>query len=138
MSDDLDTRTIYDDTGRDCDHCGGVIMKRTDRQRGRRDLVTFQCDQCECKWTNDGRKMRAGKLPICKKEFRRGRGKDEVDDGKDMSPIVQTLLAIGGIALFIFILVRGGIFALRLMVPIVLLVLVGVVGFRWGRENGRW
>ena len=61
-----------------------------------------------------------------------------MDDGKDMSPIVQTLLAIGGIALFIFILVRGGIFALRLMVPIVLLVLVGVVGFRWGRENGRW
>ena len=33
----IETITLWEDAGYDCDHCGGRILRRTDRETGLRD-----------------------------------------------------------------------------------------------------
>lgn len=47
----------WEDTGFDCEHCGGEVLKRTHSQQ---DEVYYQCSQCGYRWSLDGAVIRKG------------------------------------------------------------------------------
>ena len=62
----IETSTTWDDAGYDCDHCGGRILRRTDRETGLRDRTCYQCEQCSCQWTLARQPLRVGTTSACR------------------------------------------------------------------------
>ena len=61
----IQTRTTWDDSGRDCDHCGGMILQRTDYETRQPPRVRYQCEECGCLWSKEGVLQRSGRLSQC-------------------------------------------------------------------------
>lgn len=132
----IETETIWEDSGFDCDHCGGVIAKRIDRESGQPDRTCLQCKQCGCQWTLAGNVERVGNGPDCQAAQR----------DREAAPARITLsrpiwIAIGIIAFFV--LLRFGGFSLlfvllRFLVPLALVGLVLYFIARHGREQQWW
>ena len=132
----IETDTIWKDSGFDCDHCGGEIAKRIDRETGQPDRTCLQCKQCGCQWTLAGNVERVGNGPDCQAAQR-----DREAAPTQFSLSRPVWIAIGILA-FLVLLRFGGfslLFALlRYLVP---LGLVGLVVFyiaRHGREQEWW
>ncbi len=62
----IETNTKWKDSGFDCDHCGGEILERTDRETGQADFICYQCRECGCQWTLSGDVLRVGSGTHCK------------------------------------------------------------------------
>ena len=125
----IETSTLWEDAGYDCDHCGGRILRRTDRETGLRDRSCFQCEQCSCQWTLERRPLRVGKTPACR-AAQRGRA---YAAETAQPPYVRWLLIALGVAatLGLFGLLRfGGGAMLRVALPLLLLA-AGVIVFRY-------
>ena len=54
----------WEDSGFDCDHCGGEILKRSHQTIPEREQY-FQCNQCGCRWSVGGDIIRVGSGPFC-------------------------------------------------------------------------
>lgn len=131
----ISTETTWEDSGYDCDHCGGEILLRTDRETGQPDAVCYQCRECGCQWTLSGDVQRVGSLSNCRTAY-----KDRVDtppvNWQDLlSRRLWVILAlVAGVVLLRF----GGGAALRFLLP---LLLIGVAAFllvRYGRTQMWW
>lgn len=129
----IETKTDWDDSGFDCDHCGGEVSRRTDRETGLPDKVCFQCMQCGCQWTAAGSVQRVGHGRHCAKAARERAG---------TSPLTYLqsppMMALIGVILLLVLIRLGGFGALRLLIP---LALIGYVAYRvhqYGQERMWW
>ena len=128
----IETRTTWDDSGYDCQHCGVKIYKRTDYETGRSPRTCFQGER-GCQWSEDGRFLRVGNHPNCRKLHRRG-----VLDEPKPTRVPTWVWTVAGV-LFLLLVVRfGGLAALRLLVPIALAVAALLFVYRLGRERQWW
>ncbi len=113
----IETSTLWEDAGYDCDHCGGRILRRTDRETGLRDRSCFQCEQCSCQWTLERRPLRVGKTPACRAAQR---GRAYAAETAQPPYVRWLLIALGVVVLFALLRFGGGV-GLRAALPLVLL-----------------
>jgi hypothetical protein len=129
----IETRTGWEDTGFDCDHCGGRVLKRTDYETGQPDRVCLQCEQCGCQWALDRRPLRAGHRKGCRTAQRRRQ--------IEMLPTINynrwLLVGIAALALLLFLRFGGAALA-RFVLPLVLVGIAIFILVRIGREQEWW
>lgn len=135
----IETETIWEDSGFDCSHCGGVILKRIDRETGLPDRVLFQCRECSCQWDLEGQLARVGTGPYCKAAVSAPQTEFDVGNITDwiglLSRNLWILLAIiAGVILLRF----GGGMVARYLLPAVA-VGIGVYALvRYGQKQSWW
>lgn len=114
MASAIEARTYWQDSGYDCDHCGGRILVRTDTETGQPDRQCYQCEQCSCQWTLDRRPLRVGKRPECK-----AAQTERLEDGQGRTLLgASHLLVIILLSLAALLLIRfGGGALLRWVLP---------------------
>ena len=122
----IETSTLWEDAGHDCDHCGGRILRRTDRETGLRDRSCFQCEQCSCQWTLERRPLRVGKTAACRAAQRK-----RASEAEAVGPPYARWLLVGlGVVVLFGLLRFGGGAVLRAALPLLLLA-VGALAFRY-------
>lgn len=137
----IETETTWEDSGFDCDHCGGEILKRTDHETGLPDHTCFQCRACGCQWALSGELERVGKGTYCKAAARQSGEAESFDLGdladlaNKLSKNLWILLAIiAGVLLLRF----GGVIVLRYVLPVILLGVGAYLLLRYGRTQSWW
>lgn len=132
MGDMIETRTEWDDSGYDCDHCGGEVFKRTDHETGQPTRVCYQCKQCGCQWLMSGDVSRVGHLPACK-VAKRERANEPAPSN------LPTVLIVALVALGVLILTPfRGLLTLHWLIPVAIAAFVGITVLRLGRERAWW
>jgi len=130
---EIATSTTWEDTGYDCDHCGGRILKRTDRETGLADRSCFQCERCSCQWTLEHRPLRIGRTPACRLAQRQ-----RAAEADPLEPYSRWLL-IALSAVLLFGLVRfGGGAVLRVAAPAAAAAVAAFLVMHLGRQRGWW
>jgi hypothetical protein len=133
----IETNTSWQDSGFDCDHCGGEIAKRTDRETGQSDRVCYQCRQCGCQWSLNGSVMRIGNSRYCEAAQRERMGTKATD-----FLVSRRVLIVLGILLILAVLRFGGFGAfamlLRFLLPVALVAVIVMYVVRYGREQEWW
>ena len=128
---------IWEDSGFDCDHCGGEILKRTDL--GQPDQEPYlQCNQCGCRWSPKGDVLRVGSGQFCGGNGRQQDAPTITFDKRYAWVIAAVVIVLlmfyfGGFALFSF-----AYQLIRFLIPVGIIILIGM-GIYWvGREQGFW
>ncbi|MCA9952630.1 MAG: hypothetical protein KDE48_23435 [Anaerolineales bacterium] len=131
----IETETRWEDSGFDCEHCGGEILLRTDIETGRADFQCYQCKECACQWLLSGDLHRIGDGAQCKKAAKASEAEGEVHWVDRLSRSLWILLAIiAGVMLLRF----GGGLVIRLLLPLIALGVLGYVLVRYGRTQEWW
>lgn len=137
----IETHTTWEDSGFDCEHCGGEILKRTDHETGLPDHTCYQCRECGCQWSLNGDLERVGSGTYCKAAAREQGEESGIDVGEltdwvnKLSKNLWILLAIiAGVILMRF----GGAIVLRYVAPVVLLGVGAYFLLRYGRTQEWW
>lgn len=137
----IETETTWEDSGFDCDHCGGVILKRIDRETGLPDRIRLQCRECSCQWDLDGQLVRSGtgtyckSVPVQKAELQSFDMDDVTHWLNLLSRNLWILLAvIAGVVLLRF----GGGIVIRYLLPVVLIVGSLYALLRYGQRQQWW
>ncbi len=129
----IETKTSWKDTGFDCDHCGGVILRRTDIETGQPKRVCYQCKVCGCQWRTNGDVLRIGTGPDCR-AAQEERMAEAVEEGQ----LSRRFIIILAVVAFLLIARFGGVLALRLLIPLGLAVVILIALARFAREKGWW
>ncbi|MFQ5419852.1 MAG: hypothetical protein ACE5FD_05560 [Anaerolineae bacterium] len=129
----IETKTIWDDSGFDCDHCGGEVSRRTDKETGLPDKVCYQCMQCGCQWKLAGDVQRVGHGRACAKAARERAGTNPLTFLQ--SPRVMVLL---GIILLLVLIRFGGFGIIRPLIPLAIIGYVVYRIHRYGQERMWW
>jgi hypothetical protein len=129
----IETRTTWEDTGYDCDHCGGRILKRTDFESGQPERSCFQCELCSCQWTLTHKPLRIGTRRACRQAQRERAAESETIDPYSR----WVLLGLGILAALILFRI-GGVGVIRFVLPVIIAggLLFGLT--RFGRTQGWW
>jgi len=129
----IQTETIWSDSGFDCDHCGGEVVKRLDRESGMPDRTCYQCKQCGCQWSPAGDALRVGVGPLCE-------AAQAKREGKPVSSVLRTRLVqfVGGFILILVVMRFGGFALIRFLFPLILLGLAVFLIVRFGQEQEWW
>lgn len=132
----IETETKWEDSGFDCEHCGGEILLRTDSETGRADFQCYQCKECACQWLLGGDLYRVGDGAQCKKAAKNNtEGEGIAYWVEKLSRSLWILLAIiAGVMLLRF----GGGLVMRLLLPLVVIGVLGYVLVRYGRTQEWW
>lgn len=130
----IQTKTTWEDSGYDCDHCGGVILKRIDYESGQPKQECYQCRQCSCQWSLDGEPLRIGNHSSCR-SAQRMRAEESVRQGGVISRPILIVLAVAALLLVVRF---GGFMALRFLIPLALGAFVVFSLVRYGREQEWW
>ena len=131
----IETETIWNDSGYDCNHCGGQILERTDIETGQSARVCYQCQACGCQWELSGEISRIGSMNSCRRAQRvrnTSAAKPAIDPIKLRIIVVATLLFLGALVYF------GGITAVRFLVPIAIAGFVFWTVYKMGKERMWW
>jgi len=132
---------VWLDSGFDCDHCGGEILRQKGKRPSRPNNVYYRCQVCGCEWTQRGDVVRIGEGEFCHEAQTRRVGPvmaEEVDWLTRLSRIPRWLQVVIGIALFIVLLRFGGFMLFRLLLPAVLIGFVIYLIIRFGQEQQWW
>ena len=127
----IETSTTWDDAGYDCDHCGGRILRRTDRETGLRDRTCYQCEQCSCQWTLTRQPLRVGTTAACRAAQRQRAA--EAEEGG--APYWRWLVVALGAVVLLGLARFGGGALLRGLLPVVLVGLSAVAVWYIARRN---
>ncbi|MCB8943270.1 MAG: hypothetical protein H6658_05905 [Ardenticatenaceae bacterium] len=124
----------WEDSGFDCDHCGGEILKRSHRTIPEKEQY-FQCSQCGCRWSIEGEVLRVGDGPFCQNT---GYQRQSLPADKRLwwlAAGVGLLLAFwfGGTAIFSFLFTL-----VRFLIPLGILVLIIMAIYWLGRQQDFW
>ncbi len=131
----IETETTWNDSGYDCDHCGGQILERTDRETGQAARVCFQCEVCGCQWQISGDVLRIGKMNSCR---RAQSSRIENQEKAPMSAVQLWVTIGGGILLLLGLVATGGLVAIRFLIPVGMAAFVFWAVYRTGKERMWW
>lgn len=131
----IETETTWDDSGYDCRHCGGRILKRTDRETGQPTQICLQCELCGCQWSVNGKLLRVGHTKLCRQAQREYEAERSA---KYPSAISTRLLFLGGFIVLLLLVYFGGLPAIRFLIPVAIFTFVVVMIFRFGRDRDWW
>jgi hypothetical protein len=129
----IETRTGWEDTGYDCDHCGGRVLKRTDYETGQPDRLCLQCEQCGCQWSLNRQPLRVGHRKGCRAAQRRR----QIETLPTVNYNRWLLIGVAALA-FLFFLRFGGVTLARFLLPVILIGIVFFILVRIGREREWW
>ena len=129
----IETKTTWKDTGYDCDHCGGPILRRTDVETGQPKRVCYQCKMCGCQWRTNGDVLRIGTGPDC-----RASQEARMTDTVEKTQLSRRFVIILGVVAFLLIARFGGFAALSVLIPLGLAVVILISLARYAREQGWW
>ena len=127
----IETTTTWEDAGYDCDHCGGRILRRTDRETGLRDRTCYQCEQCSCQWTLTRQPLRVGTTSACRAAQRQRAA--EAEEGG--APYSRWLVVALGAVVLLGLARFGGGALLRGLLPVLLVGLSAVAVWYIARRN---
>ena len=127
----IETSTLWEDAGYDCDHCGGRILRRTDRETGLRDRTCYQCEQCSCQWTLTRQPLRVGTTSACRAAQRQRAA--EAEEGG--APYSRWLVVALGAVVLLGLARFGGGALLRGLLPVLLVGLSAVAVWYIARRN---
>ena len=131
----IETETTWSDSGYDCDHCGGQIFERTDRETGQPARVCFQCQGCGCQWKLSGDVLRIGNMNSCRRA-QRVRAKSQ---NYEKFSLKQMRFAAAGLALLLVGLIFwGGLVAVRYLIPVGIALFVFWSLYQMGKERMWW
>jgi hypothetical protein len=126
----FETKTTWEDSGHDCSHCGGEVLKRTEQMPDGTTAVSLQCRECGCQWSLDGEWLKVGNGRACQAAHRENKGEPrQLSRRLTNVAIVLLLLAIARF---------GGIGALRYLIPLAVLAAIGWTIHKVGREFQWW
>lgn len=131
----IETDTTWKDSGYDCDHCGGQIFERTDRETGQPAQVCYQCQACGCQWQLNGDVLRIGNMNKCHRA-QRVRLKDQ--EPVEIRTAKLRLIVIVGLLVLLGIVYFGGLVAIRFLIPVSLAGFVFLTVYRVGKERMWW
>jgi len=126
----IETKTTWEDSGYDCEHCGGEVLRRTMTLPDGVAEVLFQCRACGCQWLPGGKRVRVGDGRYCQPE--------REQDTTPHNDISRRLFIWLGVGLLLIVARMGGLAALELLLPLVGLGLLGWTVWRMGREFEWW
>ena len=129
----IETGTRWEDSGYDCSHCGGEILKRYDHETGQPDQTRLQCKQCGCQWSLDGQLVRVGKEKSCKDA-----GHMPVDVPPWLQVVSRRLWLLIALIAGVILLRFGGMMMFRLLLPAILVGFVAYSVVKFGREQAWW
>ena len=132
---EIDIFTTWNDSGYDCDHCGGRILKRKDQETGQPEQVCYQCEACGCQWSLEGDVLRVGHGDGCRLA---GREREAIRRGNKGLPVHPLVVVVIGSFLLAVIVLLGGLAAIRYLIPIALFVLVATAVFQFGHDRKWW
>jgi hypothetical protein len=132
----IETETVWNDSGYDCDHCGGQILERTDIETGQPVTVCYQCQACGCQWELSGEVMRIGSMTSCRRA-QRVRAKSQTPT-TNLDPFKLRLIVVGTLLLIGAIIFSGGLTAIRFLVPIGIAFFVFWTVYQLGKERMWW
>ncbi len=125
----------WEDSGFDCDHCGGEILKRTHQTIPEKEQY-FQCSQCGCRWSLGGDIIHVGDNPRCPHV---GPQRPSLPQDKRFwwavvaAGILLLFFRFGGAAVF-----GVGVTLIRFLIPLGILVLIGMAIYWVGRQQDFW
>lgn len=130
----------YEDSGYDCDHCGGEILLSREMSPGRPAQGYYQCRRCGCEWTLKGDVLHIGTEQGCKTAQRERLGGSgfQIPEISEISVWQRVALIIGGVILFLILLRVGGLMLFRFLIPIVVIGFLVYLVFKMGREQEWW
>ncbi len=131
----IETKTSWNDSGYDCDHCGGQILERTDQETGQSARACYQCEVCGCQWLLDGEVLRVGNMPSCQ---RAQRVRIESQEKEPIDPTMMWVTVGGGILLLLGTVYFGGLVAIRFLLPLVIVFFVARAIYKMGKERMWW
>lgn len=127
----IETKTTWKDSGYDCDHCGGQILKRSDHEAGHPAQICYQCQVCGCQWELSGDILRVGHLTVCYRALK-SQATTPVNPGRFWLAFVIVILVLLGVIYF------GGLVAVRYVIPIAITVFVFRALYLMGKERMWW
>jgi hypothetical protein len=131
----IETKTTWKDSGYDCDHCGGQIFERTDRETDQPARVCYQCQACGCQWRLSGDVLRIGNMNSCRRA-QRVRVKSQ---NYERYSTTQLRVAFGGMVLLLLgIIYWGGLLAIRFLIPVGIALFVFWSIYQAGKERMWW
>lgn len=128
----IDVQTSWKDSGYDCDHCGGRVWRRTDKETGRPTQTCLQCEECGCQWTLKGDVQRVGNSDACRRAQR-----EREQNRPEPFPVPPAFIVVGVIGVLLLLVLVGGVTAVRFLIPLSIAVLVGWALYRYGRDLTR-
>jgi hypothetical protein len=131
----IETETTWKDSGYDCDHCGGRVLERTDRETGQPARVCYQCEICGCQWTLSGDMLRVGSRTACSQAAK----VREDNLPADYNPNRRRWFYWAAVVLALLFLLRFGGFAFIYgLIPILLLGGAVYLIMQFGKEQQWW
>ncbi len=133
-------KTNQEDSGYDCDHCGGEILLRREMSPGRPAQGYYQCRSCGCEWTLKGDVLHVGTGRGCKtaQRNRMGGGGFQLPELSEISVWRRAAIIIGGVILFLVLLRFGGLMLFRFLLPVIVIGFLIYLVFKLGREQEWW
>ena len=131
----IEAKTTFKDSGYDCDHCGGRVLIRTDKETGQPTQECYQCELCHCQWELSGDVLRVGQMENCRQAQLK---RQEVFHRDPVLPFSPLLFFVGYGVLAILLIYFGGIVAIRYLIPVTIFLVVGYAVLVWGREKQWW
>lgn len=129
-----------EDSGFDCDHCGGEILINRTVTSGRPVHGYYVCQSCGCEWTLKGDVLHIGTSSGCKAAQRNRMGGDgfQIPEISEISVWRRAALIIGGMILFLVLLRFGGLMLFRFLLPLFVIGFLIYLVFKLGREQQWW
>lgn len=129
-----------EDSGYDCDHCGGEILLNRELIPGRPVHGHYLCQRCGCEWTLKGDVLHIGTGPNCKafQRKRMGSGGLQIPEIGEISVWRRAALIIGGVIVFLVLLRFGGLMLFRFLLPLIVIGFLIYLVFKLGREQQWW
>ena len=142
----IETSTDWEDSGFDCDHCGGEILKRIDYETNRPDRISFQCAECGCQWAIGGDILRIGTGTNCAAAQRQRHKEQEtsnlpnipVDLNQWTGLLSKSLWILLAVIAAVILLRFGGAIVIRLILPIAVVAVGVYLLVRYGRAQSWW
>ena len=133
-------RKQLEDSGYDCDHCGGEILLNRAVSSGRPVVGYYVCQRCGCEWTLKGDVQHIGTGRDCKSAQRKRMGGDglQIPEISEISVWRRVAIFIGGIVLLLIMLRFGGLLLLRFLIPLLVIIVLMYFVFKLGREQEWW
>ena len=133
-------KTNLEDSGFDCDHCGGELRINRVKTAGRPAQGYYLCQRCGCEWTLKGDVIHIGTGNDCKAAQRKrmGGGAGRLPELSEISTGRRAALIFGGVVLFLVLLRFGGLMLFRLLLPLLVIGVLIYLVFKLGREQEWW